>query len=246
MEVMDSAAPGTLSLTSAFPPPAPIRRTWLPRPGQEPAPDHSKVGISGTGNRPRPTQHDLILEHMPLVRRLAAKFLHSGEPPEDLVQVGNMGLIKAAIKYDPDRGFNFSSFAIPVIVGEIKNYFRDHGWAVKIPRKLQTQKRAVDKAAEGLTQILGRSPLISEIAEFTYISVETVRETFELGSMGRPLSLDLELDLGDGGETSALMDYIGGADPDLEFLPESMDLADSLKSLKPAEKTAVFLRFFGG
>ncbi len=79
----------------------------------------------------------LVEGHLPLVRRLCRRFSRSGEPPEDLIQVGSIGLLKAIEKYNPTRGDSFVAFAVPVIVGEVKNYFRDHGWAVKIPRKLQ-------------------------------------------------------------------------------------------------------------
>ena len=82
-------------------------------------------------------RESLVISHLPLVHKLCRRFRNSGEPLEDLVQVGNLGLLKAAEKYDAARGTAFAAFAVPVIVGEIKNYFRDHGWSVKIPRKLQ-------------------------------------------------------------------------------------------------------------
>ena len=91
----------------------------------------------------------LVVKYLPLVRRLCRRFSHSGESQEDLVQVGTIGLLKAAERFDPDRGSAFQALAIPVITGEIKNYFRDHGWAVRVPRKLQRQKLAVGKACGG-------------------------------------------------------------------------------------------------
>ena len=139
------------------------------------------------------TARDLMVEtYLPLVRRLCRKFIHSGEPMDDLVQVGTMGLLKAIEKFEPERGTRFPSFAIPVIVGEIKNYFRDHGWAVKIPRKVQRQKLAVERAVENFTQRLGRSPTIPEIAEDTGLSEEEVLDTFEIEHYGKPLSLDAQ------------------------------------------------------
>ena len=103
----------------------------------------------------------LVNSHLALVRRLCGKFRNSGEPMEDLVQVGSVGLLKAAAKYDPERGSSFAAYAIPVIVGEIKNYFRDHGWAVRIPRKLQRQQIAVGRAVDIPHQSLGRSPTVN-------------------------------------------------------------------------------------
>ncbi len=132
----------------------------------------------------------LALDHAPLVSRLCRRFYRLGEPMDDLLQVGTIGLIKAINKYEPERGNKFVSFAVPVIVGEIKNYFRDHGWAVKLPRKLQQQKLAVDRAVVTLTQSLRRAPTVSDIAQYTGFSDEEVFETFEAERYGEPLSLD--------------------------------------------------------
>lgn len=191
-------------------------------------------------------QDNLIIGHMALVRRLAAKFRYSGEPLEDLIQVGNLGLVKAAQKFDGGRGTPFAAFAVPVIVGEIKNYFRDHGWSVKLPRKLQTNKRAVDKAADGLTQNLGRSPTVMEIAQVTGISVEEVNQTFELDGLGKPASLDLEYQRGDGGDSTTLMDFLGSVDPAMENLAEVLDLTASIDCLTLQEKRTMYLRYHSG
>ncbi len=155
----------------------------------------------------------LLADHLPLVRRLCRRFSHTRQPQEDLVQVGSIGLLKAIDKYDPDRGSDFLAFAIPVIVGEIKNYFRDHGWAVKVPRKLQRQKQAVEKAIERLSQSLGRSPTIPEIAEAAECSEEEVYDTFELERYGKPLSLEAEHDGHRGEEVSSLLASLGREKP---------------------------------
>ena len=130
----------------------------------------------------------LVSDHLPLVSRLCRRFAHLGEPLEDLVQVGTIGLLKAINKYDSERGNHFVAFAVPVIVGEIKNHFRDHGWAVKVPRKLQQRKMAVDRMVVGLTQELGRVPTAPEIGWATGFSTEEVYQTFEVERYGRPLS----------------------------------------------------------
>ena len=205
------------------------------------APERPSAGDDDISRRER-----LVVGHMPLVRRLAAKFRHSGEPLEDLIQVGNLGLVKAAQKFDVDRGTTFASFAVPVIVGEIKNYFRDHGWSVKIPRKLQTHKRVVTKAADILTQNLGRSPTVAEIAQLTGISLEEVHQTFELDGMGKPMSLDLEYEPGEGGDNTTLMDYLGSVDPDIENLADVLDLTNHIGSLNQQEKMTLYLRYHNG
>ena len=154
-------------------------------------------GVDSAGPKVELTAEDrdrLIAGHIPLVHRLCRRFRDCGEAQEDLVQVGCIGLLKASKKFDPDRGVSFITYAVPVIVGEIKNHLRDHGWAVKVPRKIQKQKMAVQRAVESLGHILGRSPTFSEIAEATGISEAEIFDTFEVGNYGRPLSLDAEYD----------------------------------------------------
>ena len=143
-----------------------------------------------SSSRDKQERENLVTKHIGLVRRVGGRFRNSGEPMEDLEQVGSVGLVKASAKYDPELGSNFEAYAVPVIVGEIKNYFRDHGWAVKIPRKLQTQKLAVGRAVDSLTQDLGRSPTVPEMAEATGISEDEVYATFEVDVYGKPVSLD--------------------------------------------------------
>ena len=188
----------------------------------------------------------MVEKYLPLVRRLAWKFNRSGEPLEDLVQVGAVGLIKAIQKYDPTKGSNFPAYAIPVIVGEIKNYFRDHGWAVKVPRKLQAQWLSVRKAVESLEQNLGRSPGIQEIVEATGFSREEVMDTFELTSLGNPLSLDNEYQGDNGEESYTLADSLGDEDPRFDGLLHELTLSDALRSLAPREKTIIQLKFYAG
>jgi RNA polymerase sigma-B factor len=163
---------------------------------------------------------------------------------EDLVQVGSIGLLKAVAKFDPEYGNGFVAFAVPVIVGEIKNYFRDHGWAIKIPRKLQSRKIAVDRTAGVLTQRLGRSPRVHEIAESTGFSEEEVIETFQLQEFGRPVSLQAEIDRGDGESNSSLLEVLGSYDVELEALADKLDLAGSFTGLDSREKTIIYLRYY--
>ena len=188
----------------------------------------------------------LVQNHLPLVRRLSKRFLNCGEPQEDLVQIGTIGLIKAIEKFDPGRGFKFITYAVPVIVGEIKNYLRDHGWAVKVPRKIQRNKLAVQRAVDSLRQRLGRAPTIQEIGESTCLSQEEVLDTFELGNYGRPLSLDAEYK-GDGAEgASSLADYLGREDPQFDKLSDRMDLNQTLSCLGQRERTIIYLKFYAG
>ena len=188
----------------------------------------------------------LVLDHLPLVRRLCRRFYRSGEPLDDLLQVGTIGLLKAIKKFDPELGSKFVSFAIPVIVGEIKNYFRDHGWAVRLPRKLQSQKLAVDRAVVPLTQKLGHIPTVTEIAQDTGFSVEEVVETFQVARYGKPLSLDAPYQDDDGEDVSYIQDYLEGKDPDMEGLADRLDLETALGGIDSREQAIIYLKFYGG
>ena len=187
----------------------------------------------------------LVIDYLPLVRRLCRRFDRSGEPLDDLMQVGTIGLLKAIKKFDPKLG-SFVSYAIPVIVGEIKNYFRDHGWAVKLPRKLQRQRLAVNRAVVTLTQKLGHIPTVPEIAQDTGFSVEEVSESFELERCGKPLSLDAQYEGDDGDDVSTILDYLGDKDPDLEGLVDKLDLETALGGLDSREHSIIYWKFYSG
>ena len=188
----------------------------------------------------------LVVDHLALVKRLCWRFHSSGEPQEDLIQVGTIGLLKAIKKFDPELGSSFISFAVPVIVGEIKNYFRDHGWAVKVPRKLQSQKMAVDRAVVGLTQNLGHTPTVPEIAEDTGFSIEEVAETFEVERFGKPLSVDAQYESDDSEDVSSILDYMGVPDADLEGLADRVDLELALDGVDSREQAIIYLKFYSG
>ena len=206
-------------------------------------------GVDGAGRKVELTAGDrdrLIAGYIPLVHRLCRRFRDCGEAQEDLVQVGCIGLLKATKKFDPDRGVSFITYAVPVIVGEIKNHLRDHGWAVKVPRKIQKQKLAVQRAVESLGHILGRSPTFSEIAEATEISEAEVFDTFEVGNYGRPLSLDAEYDGNGTKGVSTVMDYIGAEDPQFEKLGDRIDLGQTFACLTKREKVIIYMKFYVG
>ena len=115
---------------------------------------------------------ELVTMHLPLVHFLARRFRDRGEPLEDLVQVGTIGLIKAVDRFDPERGVEFSTYATPTIVGEIKRHFRDKGWAIRVPRRLQELRISIAQATAELSQSSGHSPTIGELATHLGISEE--------------------------------------------------------------------------
>ena len=185
------------------------------------------------------------------MRRLCRRFNHSSESLDDLFQVGSIGLLKAIEKFDPNRGSKFLAFAVPVIVGELKNYQRDQRWAVKIPRKVQTQKHTVERTVERLRQILGRGPRIPEIAEASGLSPEEIYDTFEAANCRKPLSLDAPSQDGESDgysseDLSSLLDYLGSEDPGLRELIDRVDIKNILKCLDRREKTIINLKFYTG
>ena len=132
---------------------------------------------------------ELVVVHLNLVRFLAVRFANRGEPLDDLVQVGTVGLLKAIDRFELDRGVEFTTYATPTIVGEIKRYFRDKGWAVKVPRRLQELNLAVNRATDKMAIELGRSPTVAELAEHLNAGEDEILEAQELGQAYNLLSL---------------------------------------------------------
>jgi len=186
----------------------------------------------------------LVEMHQNLVRFLAGKFLNRGEPLEDLVQVGTIGLINAIDRFDPKRGTKFSTYATPTIVGEIRRYFRDKAWSLKVPRRLQELNLAANKAADNLSAKLGRTPTIQEIAQAVGASEEETLEAMELGNAYETVSLDTKLvNEGDSSPLS-LAEFVGDTDGSLNSLDKFGDLSQAIECLDPREKAIIYLRFF--
>jgi len=205
------------------------------------------VHTNNGGAKRRPLNREsAVLDYQPLVHRLCRRFSGYGEPMDDLLQVGTIGLIKAIAKFDASRGNSFITYAVPVIVGEIKNYLRDNGWAVKMPRKLQSHRLAVQRAVGSLGHSLGRAPTVLEIAEETELSQEQVMDTFGVENYGRPLSLHTEYKNGDGSSETYLIDRVGSWDPEFETLMDKLDLDNSFRCLGKRERTIIYLKFYGG
>jgi RNA polymerase sigma-B factor len=185
----------------------------------------------------------LVSIHENLVRFLAAKFANRGEPLDDLIQVGMIGLINAIDRFDPERGIKFSTYATPTIVGEIKRYFRDRSWNLKVPRWLQELNLQVTRANELLSQRLGRAPSVSEVAEHVGCSEEAALDAMELGNAYETVSLDSRLAL-EGDAALTLNDSIGIQDLDLDQINAYDDLKTALEQLDNREKIIIYLRFF--
>ncbi|WP_190188711.1 RNA polymerase sigma factor SigF [Streptomyces minutiscleroticus] len=186
-------------------------------------------------------RNQLVQMHLPLVEHLARRFRNRGEPLDDLTQVATIGLIKSVDRFDPERGVEFSTYATPTVVGEIKRHFRDKGWAVRVPRRLQELRLALTTATAELSQLHGRSPTVHELAEKLSISEEEVLEGLESANAYSTLSLDVP-DTDD--ESPAVADTLGAEDEALEGVEYRESLKPLLEGLAPREKRILLLRFF--
>src|SRR3954470_3487007 len=184
----------------------------------------------------------LVHLHLPLVEHCARRFRNRGEPFEDLVQVGTIGLLKSIDRFDLDRGVEFSTYATPTIIGEIKRYFRDKGWAIRVPRRLQELRIQISSTGAELTQSLGRSPTPRELAEAIGCTVEEIVEGIESGNAYSTLSLDAAEDSDDG--AASMLDAIGVDDEGLEHVEIRESIKPLLDRLEPREKKILLLRFF--
>jgi RNA polymerase sigma-B factor len=185
----------------------------------------------------------LVALHLPLVEHCARRFRHRGEPFEDLVQVGTIGLIKAIDRFDRARGVEFSTYATPTIIGEIKRYFRDKGWAIRVPRRLQELRLQIGSTTADLTQSLGWSPTPRELADAIGCSVEEVVEGIESGNAYSTLSLDAADDSGEEGGVS-MLEVMGLDDAGLEHIEIRESIKPLLEALPSREKQILLLRFF--
>ena len=188
-------------------------------------------------------REDLIGRFLPLARQLARRYQRAAEPLDDLVQVASIGLVKAVDRFDAGRGVAFSSYAVPTILGELKRYFRDSGWAVHVPRGMQERAMQVDRSIKELAGRLGRSPSVDEVAEHTHASVEDVLGAMEAGLAYEAVSLDSER--GNPTEPSAetVADGIGEADERFELVEYGASIAPAVKALSDRDRLILHLRF---
>ncbi|MFN2462278.1 MAG: SigB/SigF/SigG family RNA polymerase sigma factor [Candidatus Dormibacteria bacterium] len=188
-------------------------------------------------------RQQLVDAYSNLVYFLARKFAGRGEPLEDLVQVGYVGLLMAIERFDPERGLEFSTFATPTILGEVKRYFRDKSWTVRIPRRLQEVNQRSRVASERLQQELGRQPSVQELAESIGVSAEEILEAYEASPAQQTVPLDSPLGSGDDPEGQSLADRLGGNDINLERVEAREVLDGALEHLSPREREIMYLRF---
>jgi RNA polymerase sigma-B factor len=193
-------------------------------------------------DRPRVRQR-LIEAYLPLAEHLARRFRNRGEPLDDLVQVACLALVKSVDGYDHSRGAAFTSYAIPMILGELKRHFRDKGWNVRVPRRLQELRLDIGKASGDLAQQLGHSPTVAELAHHLGVGEDDIIEAMESGHAYRALSLHAPV-AGDESGTE-LADMLGDVDPDLENVENREALRPLIAKLPQREQRIIVMRFFG-
>jgi RNA polymerase sigma-B factor len=182
-----------------------------------------------------------LVELMPLVRALATRYAGRGEPFEDLVQVGSIGLIKAVDRFDVDRGVNFASYAVPTIVGEIRRHFRDKAWAMHVPRRLKELSLRLSRVLDQLTTELGRSPTIAELAEAVGVDEEEAIDA--LDSMSAYSTRSLHAPFEEGSEDN-LTEKLGADEVGYAQVEDGSLVAAGLDALDERERQIVELRFF--
>jgi RNA polymerase sigma-B factor len=179
---------------------------------------------------------------LPMAKRLARRYAGRGEPLDDLLQTATIGLIKAVDRYDPERGEGFVGYAIPTILGEVRRHFRDRGWAIRVPRRLQEMRLAINDANSALTHTLCRPPTVADIAMHLKVSEEVVLEGLEgaraysATSLSTPTATDGVLELGD---------TLGADDHGYELTDVNLALLPALACLTERERRIVTMRFYG-
>jgi RNA polymerase sigma-B factor len=191
--------------------------------------------------RDRKLRNLLIERHMALAEGLARPYARRGEPFDDLRQVAMLGLLKAVDRFDPEREIPFASFAIPTIRGELRRHFRDRGWTIKVPRRLQELHLELDAIAATVAQEEGRPPTVAEIAHAAKVSEEDVLEAMEVSDLYRPRSLDAPARSEAGGSVA---DGLGGDDDELSDAEARVALRAMLQQLSERDRRIVYLRYF--
>ena len=188
----------------------------------------------------KPTEREQVVRrHLPLARSLAHRYWHTGEPMEDLEQVACVGLLNAIDRFDPDLGTRFSTFAVPTILGELRQHFRDHTWALRPPRRLQELSVRIEHAREDLVPSLGREPTVAELSDRLGAAQELVLQALEIAVARHTIPLDAPRQDGEGPDERR-----SGRDEDGYARAEDRaELVSLLRALSPQDAEIVLLRF---
>jgi RNA polymerase sigma-B factor len=200
------------------------------------------AGLPAGGADREQLRTQVIEDGLGLAQRLARRFRDRGEPIDDLMQVASMGLVHAVDGYDPGRGCEFVGYATPTILGEIRRYFRDKGWRIKVPRRLQELRIQVNRARVELSQTMAAEPGVADLARHLDVDPEEVGEAIEVARVYQPVSLSTPAGPDPGID---LADPLGADDPAIEAVDNREAVKPLLASLPERERRIVALRFFG-
>lgn len=185
----------------------------------------------------------LIEQHMPLARSLAVQYRHAREPLDDLIQVANLGLVKAVDRYDAERGIAFTSYAVPTILGELKRHFRDRTWTIHVSRGVQEAIARVERVSEDMRAELGRYPSVREVADATGMSIEEVTEARLAEGAARLASLDAPITSRDEPGDNGLADTLGREDRGLNRVEDAVWIEQLAGGLTDRQREVLRLRF---
>lgn len=198
--------------------------------------------VATTDEVERKRLHDeIIVINSGIAHAIAARYRGRGVGSDDLTQIAFLGMWKAIQRFDPSFGRDFLSYAVPTIKGEIKRYFRDNGWVIRPPRRIQEIQGKVSAALEELTQDLGRSPKPSEVAQFLEVPLEDIVEALSTDGCFTPTSLDTPVGAEDSG---TLGELISGDEEDMSAAEARVMLAPAVRSLSERDQRILYLRFF--
>lgn len=187
---------------------------------------------------------EIIMEHLYIAEILAKKYANRGIDYEDLVQVASIGLIYAVDRYDVTKGYEFSSFATPTIVGELKRHFRDKGWVIRVPRRIQELTKKINQARSVLAQELQRQPTVDDIAEYLSLSVEEILEAMEASKVYAPQSLDKTYEQDADEREVQLSDVVGEEDENFAKIDFHDVIEQIYELLNALEKKIFYYRYF--
>src|SRR5664279_3588258 len=190
----------------------------------------------------RRARDELVQRFLPLARKLARRYNGAREPFDDLLQVASLGLVKAVDRFDLSRGTAFSSFAVPTILGELKRYFRDLGWAVHVPRGAQELAVKVEDARQRMSSRHGRAPTVYELSQYLELDVADVLDALETARAHHASSLDAPHDDSEG-ESGTVVDSFGQEDRDLQLADDRVTVGEAARHLSAREREVLALRF---
>lgn len=206
----------------------------------EPGFDVDAAFVEYRRTKSRTLRNRLVEAHRPVAERVARRFPNRSLPWDDVFQVAQLGLLKAVERFDPARGFKFSTFAEPTISGELKRHFRDHAWDVRVPRRAHDLQQSVKRMADELTHELNRAPTISEIADRLDVTTDDVMMAMEADSARRATSLSAPVGDQDG---APLSEHLGSTDQRIEGAADRLTVLDLVSDLPEREREIVRLRF---